>query len=187
MIKLSDSPDRYGLVTRILHWGMAILFLAQFISAAAHWALPRENALREALWSYHTNLGVTLFLLAFLRGIWGLLNMPKRPPHSGLVGQAATAGHMVIYALMVIVPAVRILASAGGTRGLNYFGMNIFPARQAEIAWMQVPAEWHGEMGWILALVVLGHIAMAAIWHHLILRDDTMHRMAGQVASGPSD
>lgn len=179
MTDLSDSPARYGLVSRTLHWGMAALFAAQFLSAGAHWGLPRENAVRDALWSYHTTLGMTLLLLVLLRGIWGLLNIPKRPPQSGPIGRAAVAGHLAIYALMVIVPAARLLAAAGSTRGLSYLGIQIFPAREVEITWMQAAAEWHGEMGWILALLVLGHIAMATIWHRLIQRDDVLGRMAG--------
>ena len=83
---------------------------------------------------------------------------------------------------MVIVPAVRILAGAGGDRGLDYLGATITPARESEIAWMQAPAEWHGEMGWILALLVLGHIAMATIWHQLIQRDGALQRMTGRTA-----
>ncbi|RFC63415.1 cytochrome b [Fulvimarina endophytica] len=179
MTTYKDTPERYGPITRFLHWGMAVLFAAQFASAAAHWALPRENALRETLWSYHVTLGVTLFILVFLRGIWGLLNIPSRPPHSGAMGQAAVAGHVALYALMILVPSVRLLAAAGGERGLTYLGLTIFPPRETEIAWTQVPAEWHGEMGWILALLILGHIAMATIWHHLINRDGVLKRMAG--------
>ncbi|WP_405402709.1 cytochrome b [Paracoccus sp. Ld10] len=178
MTTFSDTPDRYGIVSRTLHWGMAILFAAQFLSAAAHWALPRENTLRETLWSYHTTLGATLFLLVLVRGAWGLANVPKRPPQSGRVGQAAIAGHLAIYALMVLVPAVRLLASAGSTRGFSYFGVQVLPAREVEVAWMQVASAWHGEMGWILALLVLGHIAMATVWHRLIRRDGVLGRMA---------
>lgn len=179
MSTLTDSPARYGLISRILHWGMAALFLAQFLSAAAHWALPRENGLRELLWSYHVNLGLTLFALVLLRGIWGLVNMHKRPAEPGVMGQAAQWGHALLYALMIVVPGVRILAALGSTRGLSYFGMELIPARATEIAWLQAPAEWHGEMGWILALVVLGHIAMAVGYHRVIRNDGTLERMAG--------
>ncbi|WP_417601510.1 cytochrome b [Pararhodobacter oceanensis] len=178
MSNLSDSPDRFGLVSRVFHWGMAALFAAQFLSAAAHWALPRESALRGTLWSYHTNLGTTLFLLVLLRGIWGLLNLRNRPAHANLIGQAAKLGHLALYALMVIVPAVRLVASAGGTRGFSYFGISIFPARETAIAWTQVAAEWHGAMGWTLAALVVGHIAMAVVWHRLIKRDDVLSQMA---------
>ena len=184
MTSLADRPDRYGPVTRALHWGMAVLFAAQFLAAAAHWALPRENELRELLWSYHPDLGTTLFLLVLIRGAWGLANMSRRPPHSGAIGRAAVVGHVAIYALMVIVPSVRLLAAAGSDRGLSYLGIPVFSARETEIAWTQVAAEWHGEMGWVLALLVLGHIAMATVWHHRIQRDGTLERMLGREASG---
>lgn len=179
MGKYRDTPERYGLVTRVFHWGMAVLFAAQFLSAAAHWALPRENALREVLWSYHVTLGVSLFILVFFRGVWGLSNIPVRPPHSGRLRQAAVAEHVAIYALMIVVPAVRLLAAAGSDRGLTYLGLTIFPGRETEIAWMQAPAEWHGEMGWVLALLIVGHIAMATVWHQLVNRDGVLKRMAG--------
>lgn len=179
MTRLTDTPDRFGAITRFLHWGMALLFAAQFLSAAAHWALPRENAIRETLWSYHYTLGTTLFLLVLLRGAWGLANLPRRPAHSGRVGQAAVAGHAALYALMVVVPATRLLAAAGSDRGFSYLGLQIFAPHETEIAWMQAPSELHGELGWVLALLVLGHIAMAVIWHRLIQRDGTLQRMAG--------
>lgn len=179
MPPLFDTPARYGLVSRAFHWAMAALFAAQFLSAAAHWGLPRDNPVRELLWSYHVSLGTTLFLLVLLRGLWGLANIPRRPHDSGVAGRAAVAGHVALYALMVIVPGVRLLGAAGSTRGLSYFGIPVFPARETEIAWMQVPAEWHGELGWILALLVLGHIALATIWHRLIRHDTVMLRMAG--------
>lgn len=178
MTKFIDSPDRYGLVSRVLHWGMAALFAAQFLSAAAHWALPRENALRETLWSYHVNLGVTLFLLVLLRGVWGLLNLSRRPTESGLMGYAANAGHAGLYALMVIVPLIKIIGSSGGTRGFSYLGIEIFPARDVAIAWTKSISEWHGTLGWILAVLVIGHIAAAILWHQVIKRDDVLKRMA---------
>lgn len=179
MPPLTDTPLRYGAISRALHWGMALLFLAQFLSAAAHWALPRENPVRELLWSYHSDLGLTLFALVLLRGIWGLLNMGRRPVETGPLAGAARIGHAVLYALMIIVPGVRILSAIGGTRGLGYLGFELVPARAAEIAWTQVPVAWHGEMGWVLALVILGHIAMAVGYHRLLRNDGTLARMAG--------
>ncbi|WP_106745492.1 cytochrome b [Yoonia maritima] len=179
MTTLSDTPKRYGLISRTLHWGMAALFAMQFLSAAAHWALPRENALREALWSYHATLGTTLLILVILRGIWGLMNISRRPSHSGTMGQAAKVGHIALYLLMAIVPSLKLMAYAGGTRGFTYLGIEIFSARITEISWMQALGGWHGELGWVLAFLVVGHIAMACIWHRIILRDDTLKRMVG--------
>lgn len=177
MRHLSDRPDRFGLVSRAFHWGMAALFALQFMSAAAHWALPRDHALRGTLWSYHTDLGLTLFVLVLLRGTWGLWNLRQRPRHAGLVGRAATAGHAVLYLLMVIVPALKILAAAGGTRGLGYLGLTLIPGRETAIDWTKAVAEWHATLGWFLAALLLGHIVMAIGWHRVIKRDDVLSRM----------
>lgn len=177
---VADTPEVYGKVTRALHWGMAVLFVAQFSSAATHLLLPREHGLRELLWSYHVDLGMTLFLLVIARGAWGLANLSRRPPlHAGLVGRAALAGHAAIYGLMVIVPSLRILSAAGSKWGVTYLGLRITPGRETEIAWMNGLSEWHGELGWVLAFLIAGHIAMAVGWHHHLKRDGALKRMMG--------
>lgn len=171
-----DTPERYGTVTRILHWGMALLFAAQFVSAGARDLLPRGDALRDSLWSYHTTLGITLFLLVILRGVWGLLNLSRRPRHEGKLGRFAKYVHLAIYGLMIVVPGVRILASAGSERGLTYLGFQIFAPRETEIEWMQIPVVLHGEMGWTLAVLVVGHIFMAVGWHYMMKKDGILRR-----------
>lgn len=180
MSNILDNESRYGSISRWLHWGMAILFLVQFVSAIAHWALPRENTFRDWVWSYHYDLGTTLFLLVMARGVWGLVNLRKRPGQTGFNGKAAVVGHLSIYALMILAPFSRLLSSAGSDRGLSYLGFEIFPAQPVEIAWTQPLSDWHGEMGWALALVVLGHILMAIAYHRLIKRDDVLDRMLGK-------
>lgn len=179
MAGFTDTAERYGTVTRALHWGMAALFAAQFFSAGIRVLLPREHPFRELVWSYHSTLGATLFLLVILRGFWGLAMVPRRPGHRGPFGRVAVAGHLALYGLMVIVPSLRLIAAAGSTGGFSYLGIQIFPPRETEIAWMRAMAEYHGELGWLLFLLVLGHIGFAVVWHHLIRRDGTLGRMAG--------
>ncbi len=179
MSDLTDTPQRYGAVSRALHWGMALLFLAQFASALVHWGLERGNALRDALWSYHADLGLTLLVLVLLRGAWGVANLGSRPGQSAdLLGRAASVGHGLLYLLMIAVPGVKLLAAAGSARGLTYLGMQVVPPQAVEIAWMQAPAALHGAMGWLLLALILGHIAMAVGYHRIIARDATLTRMA---------
>lgn len=122
MRHLSERPDRFGPVSRAFLWSMAALFALQYSSAAAHWALPRDTILRETLWNYHVDLGLTLFLLLLLRRMWGLCNFRQRPRHQGPVGREASAGNAALYLLMMIVPSVQIMAAAGGawTQLLRY-------------------------------------------------------------------
>lgn len=178
MTQIIDAPNRFGLVSRAFHWGMAALFAAQFASAAAHWALERGNALRDALWSYHADLGMTLFLLVLLRGAWGLWNLRNRPTEHGPMGLAAKSGHIALYALMIVVPLVRIIAAIGSTRGLSYFGIPISPASDTKIPWTQALADYHGELGWLLAALVIGHIGFAVGYHRIVQKDGVLERMA---------
>ncbi|EEX15823.1 cytochrome b561 [Citreicella sp. SE45] len=67
----------------------------------------------------------------------------------------------------------------GDPRGLTYLGKTVFAPRETGIAWMRAPAEWHGILGWVLALLVPGHIAMAVGWHHLVKRDGALSRRTG--------
>ncbi|WP_235866688.1 cytochrome b [Primorskyibacter flagellatus] len=101
------------------------------------------------------------------------------PAHAGLNGRPATVGHVAIYALMVIVPAVGLDAEAVDIRGLIYLGIEIFPPRETRTAFMRASEEWHATLGWIFGLLVLGDIAMAVGWHHLIKRDCSLERMSG--------
>ena len=179
MRALMDTPERYGAVSRLLHWGMALLLLAQFVAAAAHWGLPRDDAFREAVWSYHPDLGITLFIIVLLRGVWGLSNLSRRPDHPGAMGKIAVLVHLLMYGPMIAVPGARILGAAGSERGLSFLGMEIFAPQQVEVAWMQAPAEWHGEMGWVLLALIVGHAFMGLVWHGLVRRDGTLERMTG--------
>ena len=79
---------------------------------------------------------------------------------------------------MVIVPAIKIVGSAGGTRGFSYLGFQVFSAQDAAIAWTKTISDWHGTLGWILAAIVVGHIGAAIVWHKLIKRDGVLEQMA---------
>ena len=174
-----DSPLRYGLVSRLLHWAMAALLFWQFAGMAVRIVVGRHPVTAFMVGS-HKPLGTLLMLLVLLRGAWGLSQWRRRPPHPRtLVGRGAAAGHAVLYALMLYVPAVALLREAGSGRGFAPFGIPLFPATGQEIAWMLAPANLsHGVLAWTLAALVAGHVLMVAL-HQLWWRDGTFARMAG--------
>jgi cytochrome b561 len=177
MAQTLDTPQKYGSVSRLFHWGMAAVFLMQFASAIAHAALERDDALRQFLWGFHVPLGTLLFILVFFRGAWGFYNLKNRHTDPSPIGKAAKAGHIAMYALMLLVPFSRLLASAGSTRGLSVFGLQVVPPQTTEIAWTQVLANFHGEMGWLLFALIIGHIVMAVGYHKMHKKDGTLEKM----------
>lgn len=176
---LVDSPDRYGRISRALHWGMAALFGLQLLAVTAHALLDRENAVRQIVWKFHSPLGVTLAVLVVLRVFWALANRRRRPRTRGRIGRIARAGHLVLYALMVTIPAIAILRAYGGGRGLVLGDLRLLPASGIERRWMMAPADLlHGYLGWALFALIGGHIAMTLV-HQAIWRDGTLARMIG--------
>ncbi len=93
-----DNRNGYGLISRVFHWLMAILFLWQFISALLR-VFAKDTELYNFFWSAHHQLGFALLILVFLRGLWGLLNISRRPHKHGHAGKLALLGHLVIYGL----------------------------------------------------------------------------------------
>jgi len=173
-----DSPAGFGIVSRTLHWTMAALFAWQFTSALCNQFAP-ETPLRNFFWSMHFNFGIILWCLVFLRGAWGLANASRRPRYTGPVAQRRAAGavHITLYALMVTIPTLGLLRAYGGTRGMRFFGQQVFDPRDEEIEpLVALGNALHGELGYTLLALVAGHVGMA-LWHGFVRRDGILQRM----------
>ncbi|AJE46828.1 cytochrome b [Celeribacter indicus] len=177
---LLDTPAAYGLVSRILHWALAALLLWQLTGMALKLALGRQPLVAFFV-GLHQQIGTVIFLLVVLRILWMFAMRRRRPTHAdGLLGAAAKAGHALLYVVMLLVPLSALIRAAGSTRGFAPFGVTIFPPRETELGWTaQVGESLHGEMGWILAVLIGGHVAMVAL-HEALWRDGTLRRMAGR-------
>ncbi|WP_235035311.1 cytochrome b [Roseomonas sp. 18066] len=175
-----DTPERYGLITRALHWGMAGVFAWQFLGMILRNLLGR-GPVAGFFVGTHTALGTVLLVLVLLRGAWGLYNRPRRPPQEGgWLGRAAVAGHLALYGLMLLVPSLALLRAYGSGRAFAPFGVPLFSGFPGgPIGWMTAPATAaHGLLAWVLLALIAGHIAMA-LAHRLIWRDAVLQRMAG--------
>lgn len=184
VVPFLDTPDTYGHVSRVLHWGMALLFLIQFASSAAR-QFAEDSQIEQLLWPLHSEVGTALFLLIFLRGVWGFLNLKQRPPHApGLWGLAARIGHSALYILMLAVPLLALLRSYGSGRGIELLGIEIVARTGVErAAWMDTLGDaLHGNLGWVFFGLVAGHI-FAALFHPRLEGSAVMPRMG--VSRGP--
>jgi cytochrome b561 len=161
-MSLSDNSSRYGLLTRVFHWGMAAVLIWQFTSVFAH-VFFEDTAVDRFLWATHKPTGLLLFGLIVLRLLWALYNRSRRPASISL---AATLGHVALYALLLTVPSFALLRQYGSGRTFEAFGLTIFEGfSSAKIEWMlNLGNNFHGVLGWLLMVLTAGHIVMV-IWH----------------------
>lgn len=174
-----DSPTRYGLISRVLHWGMAALFAWQFTGMALRLLLGR-TPLTAIMVGSHAPIGTLLFALVLVRGAWGLYNLRRRPAHgTSVVGLLSRLGHAALYLLMLVVPALALVRQYGSGRAFAPFGIPLMEASERVESLMAPGNAAHGLLAWVLLALVAGHIGMVLV-HRYRWRDDTLARMAGK-------
>lgn len=181
-----DTPERYGLVTRLLHWAMALILLWQFTGMILRLILGRTPLM--AFWvGTHQSIGTVLLALILLRLAWTWANRRQRPARERTWnGRAAFAGHCVLYGLMLVVPALALVRAFGNGRGYAFFGHQVVPRTGVRIEWMAAPADLlHSKLAWLLLALILGHVVMALV-HHVVWRDGMLLRMAGRARRAAS-
>ena len=178
-MQIMDSPVRYGAVTRFFHWSVAALILWQFLGMGLKNALGRDNAIAGFMTGTHGSVGFVIFALVWLRVVWAVLNRRHRPAQEGAVpGWAVKFGHLALYVLLLFVPTVAVMRAFGGERPFAVFGVQLsagHPAGQG-IEALTAPASLHGEMAWLLGVLILGHILMV-VFHSAVLKDRTVATM----------
>ncbi|WP_374427756.1 cytochrome b [Paracoccus sp. (in: a-proteobacteria)] len=184
-LSLYDTPLLYGLVTRFLHWSIAVLMLWQFAGMTLKLVLGRVPVAAFFVGT-HQKVGLILFGLIVLRLIWAGLNRHRRPDHGGgMRGLAARLGHLALYLAMLIVPGAALLRAYGSDKVFAPFGVAIFPAQEPPIGWMVTLGDLlHGEGAWLLLALIAGHVAMVGL-HEGMWRDGTLARMAGRPRRDP--
>ncbi|MGO1232255.1 MAG: cytochrome b [Marinobacter sp.] len=172
---MMDTENRYGTVARALHWGMAVLLLLMLASEV--WFEALEHSFSErSLMAWHQSLGLALFALVVLRGLWRWLNRARvePPAHWAMM---ARLGHLALYALMILMPLTGLATSIGEGETVSFFGWTLV-GYGPEIEWLEDSGEdLHEALANALWVMIGLHVA-AALAHQYMLGDRIMKRMA---------
>ncbi len=168
----------YTPVAKVLHWLMAVMIIGLLVLGVYMHELPLSPE-KLQLYSWHKWAGVTVFLLVWLRLAWRLTHRPPALPESmsPLMRLAAHAGHAALYALMVVIPLSGwLMSSAKGVQTVWFGVLPIPDLLVRDKALGNLLVQVHEALNWLLMLTLTGHVG-AALWHHFVLKDDTLRRM----------
>jgi len=170
-----DSRTRYGTISRMLHWLMAVLIGWQMfrffdlIDEGEHWVGKTLVA------PWHVSIGVVLLVLVVLRIVWATTQRRNRPVQDPATATMVKLGHRLMYLAMLLLPITGMLAMKGGGHPVVLFGVQM-AEKGEEVAWMQTVGALHAPIVLALALMVLAHVAIA-LEHRFLKKDEVMQRM----------
>lgn len=157
---LTNGPGEFGLVTRVIHWGMMLLIIGQL--ALGFRIADMEPGL-ATLWLYglHKTIGFGILALVLIRIAWHLVSPPPVPlgPRNGLFW-AARAAHWAIYALIIAIPLT-------GWAGSSATGIDVMIAERWTVPPL-VDASPEAEALWFRLHDILTKLLMALITLHML-------------------
>jgi cytochrome b561 len=177
-MRLRNSAKTYGSVAIGLHWIVAALVPAAWISGHLGDMLPRPS--HETGLFMHVSLGLAMLGFALARLAWRLADPPPVPEATKFGAWTVHAGeivHLLIYGVMLAIPVLGIMTQFARGYALPLFGLfDIASPWLGDRAFAHDMKEVHEALANSL-MILIGVHAAAALLHHYWLQDRTLRRM----------
>lgn len=175
---MSDN-SRFPRPLVVLHWLTLLLMVAVYCAMEFRGTFPRGSEPRELMKAAHYALGLTVLLLVLPRVLLRLRGTtpPITPPPLAALRVAAAAGHLALYGFMIGMPLGGWLLMSAEGASVSFWGLPVPPLVAPDEALAHLVEDLH-ETGATVGYFLVGLHAAAALFHHLVLRDDTLRRMS---------
>jgi cytochrome b561 len=176
---LRNGADRYASALVALHWLMLLVIVAVYACIELRALFPKGSDPREALKMWHFMLGLLVLILVSLRLVVRITAGPVPrivPPPKSWQQILAKVVHFALYALMLGMPLAGWLILSAGGKPIPFFGLELPPLVGENKALSGQVKEIHETAGTV-GYFLIGLHAVAALFHHYIVRDNTLLRM----------
>lgn len=171
------AATRFSLPSRLLHWLMGPMVIAQLLIGVTMVAALSYYPLLLAI---HRPLGVLILIFAAVRLANRLIHRP--PPFLATMStferRIATSSEYLLYALLLIQPLIGCAMLSAARFRITLLGPLALPGiAPHDIDLFAVLRECHGALAFLLFLAFTAHMS-AVLFHTLVLRDRLLDRMA---------
>lgn len=172
MIKKYSEPQI------ILHWLTVLLLIVAYATIELRWMAEKGTWQRSAVIISHFSAGFCVLLIMAMRLC--LRTRCKTPPIMPPAQRWQTAlSHLVhscIYLLFVVLPVLGICSRYLGGKEWRLFGLSMPASDHPAPELAETLIGWHQTLA-PLGYWLIGLHALAALFHHYFLRDNTLTRM----------
>jgi len=176
MVKISAT--RYGSISQLLHWCTAIVVLIAFLYGPGGSEQRVYSAANEFGRRLHETLGLCVFALTIIRLLWRTVAArPAAPPVSRWMIAMSKIIQWALYLLLLGLPLTAITGAWLEGHPLTLLaGADVPPWFGASHDMGAVMATIHSWLGDVI-MWLAGLHALAALFHHLVLKDDVLVTM----------
>jgi len=173
-----NTSTRYGGLSIGLHWLMLLLIAAVYACIELKGFYPKGSEPRELLKQWHFILGLTVFALVWLRLLARLIAPTPRIEPAPPAWQAFLAKlvHLALYGLMIGAPLAGWLILSAAGKPIPFWGLELPPLIGEDRELAGQIKELH-ELAGTLGYWLIGLHAAAGLFHHYVMRDNTLKRM----------
>jgi len=180
-MQLSNEQTRYGLMSVVLHWLIALLTLTLFFVGMWMVELDYYDSWYQQAPRWHKGLGIVVLGLLVFRWCWQRFDTVPAELSSIALWQLMSAKivHVLMNGLIIVIGVTGYLIVTAKGKALLVFDWFSIPATITGIENLEDMA---GQIHAVLAYVLIGLVGLhifAALIHHFFYRDKTLTRMLG--------
>jgi len=173
-----QEPQRYSGASIAMHWLTVLCFVGIYTAINLADVFEKGSFGRTFLRDTHFSLGLLVFVLVWVRIVLRIVGvtppiLPVPPVWQVKLGKAL---HGLLYLLMVLMPLVGWAVLSARGKAIPFFGLSLPPLMGEDKDLGRQIMEFH-ELGGNLGYLLIGGHAAAALFHHYVVKDNTLRRM----------
>ncbi len=177
------TRTKYHPASIFFHWFVALLVVAAFAVIELKGQFPKGSEPRELCKTVHGVIGQLIFLVMAFRLMFRLTyGVPQPTNPKALFVSLAKAMHWLLYALLLISPIFGLLYFQYGGKEIHFFGL-VWPQFVTPNLEMKKVVEGIHEFLGNTLYFLIGIHALAGLWQHYVIKDDTLRRMMNKVSA----